>query len=121
MSEVVLLQAPDRRPAQALHQYRVFAEALVGAAPSFVAGHGHAGRERPVDAGGPDLLRGDAGRPLHQALVAGAAESPEEYRELASLPGELFDTDVWPHVVLSGGHILCKDREGRAKCFRIGK
>jgi outer membrane protein assembly factor BamB len=55
------------------------------------------------------------------ALVAGAGESPTEYRELASLPGELFDTDVWPHVVLSGGHIFCKDREGRAKCFRVGK
>jgi outer membrane protein assembly factor BamB len=53
------------------------------------------------------------------ALVAGAAESPTEYRELASLPAELFDVDVWPHVVLSGGRVICKDREGRAKCFRV--
>lgn len=52
------------------------------------------------------------------ALVAGAGESPKEYRELAGLPGELFDVDVWPHVVLSGGYVICKDREGRAKCFR---
>ena len=54
-------------------------------------------------------------------LVAGAGQSPGEYRELAGLAGELFDTDVWPHVVLSDGHVLCKDREGRAKCFRTGK
>jgi outer membrane protein assembly factor BamB len=52
------------------------------------------------------------------ALVAGAGQSPGEYRELAGIANELFDTDVWPHVVLSGGHVICKDREGRVKCFR---
>jgi outer membrane protein assembly factor BamB len=53
-------------------------------------------------------------------LVEGAGRSPKEYRELAGLPGELFATDVWPHVVLSGGYVLCKDREGHVKCFRVG-
>jgi outer membrane protein assembly factor BamB len=52
------------------------------------------------------------------ALVAGAEESPQEYRELAGIPGQLFETDVWPHVVLSGGHLICKDRDGNVKCFR---
>jgi hypothetical protein len=53
------------------------------------------------------------------ALVAGAGESPGEYRELASLPGQLFETDVWPHVVLASGHLICKDRDGNVKCFRV--
>ena len=53
------------------------------------------------------------------ALVAGAEESPSEYRELASLPGQLFDTDVWPHVVLASAHLICKDRDGNVKCFRL--
>lgn len=67
-------------------------------------------------ADGRIIVWGDRGK---LALVAGAAESAGEYRELASLPGTLFDTDVWPHVVLSGGHVICKDREGNVKCFRV--
>lgn len=52
------------------------------------------------------------------ALVAGAGESPAEYRELASLPNQLFETDVWPHVVLASGLLICKEREGNVKCFK---
>lgn len=50
------------------------------------------------------------------ALVQSAVHSPTAYKELAS-----FDlrarSDVWPHVVLSGGRIYCKDREGNVTCF----
>ena len=52
------------------------------------------------------------------ALVESAKRSPEKYTELARL-GPLFETDVWPHVVLSGGRLLCKDREGNLRCLDI--
>ncbi len=50
------------------------------------------------------------------ALIAGPKESPTAYRQL-STSGPLFSTDVWPHVVLTGGRLLCKDREGNVKCL----
>jgi len=68
-------------------------------------------------ADGRIIVFGDRGK---LALEAGAGESPSEYRELASLPNQLFETDVWPHVVLASGHLLCKDRDGNVKCFRLG-
>ncbi len=52
-------------------------------------------------------------------LAETADRSPRQYRELARVGG-LFRTDVWPHVVLSNGRILCKDRDGNVKCFQIG-
>lgn len=52
-------------------------------------------------------------------LAETADRSPRQYRELARVGG-LFRTDVWPHVVLSGSRIFCKDRNGNLKCFRIG-
>ena len=53
------------------------------------------------------------------ALIAGAKESPERFLELASLPGKMFRTDVWPHIVLSDGRLICKDRDGNVKCFSV--
>jgi outer membrane protein assembly factor BamB len=40
------------------------------------------------------------------------------YRELARIdvPSQ---GDVWPHVVLAGGRIYCKDRHGQLHCFRV--
>lgn len=53
------------------------------------------------------------------AIVAGAKESPRDYRELARFPGSMFEADVWPHIVLSDGRLFCKDREGHVKCFEV--
>jgi outer membrane protein assembly factor BamB len=54
------------------------------------------------------------------ALVETAKRSPENYTELARL-APLFDTDVWPHVVLAGGRLHCKNRDGNLKCFAVLK
>jgi outer membrane protein assembly factor BamB len=54
------------------------------------------------------------------ALVAGPKESPAAYRQLAA-SGPLFTSDVWPHVVLAGGRLLCKDREGNVKCLATNR
>ncbi len=50
------------------------------------------------------------------ALVETAGRSPGKYQELARV-NRVFAADVWPHVVLSGGRIFCKDREGNLTCF----
>jgi outer membrane protein assembly factor BamB len=42
-----------------------------------------------------------------------------EYKELAA-SGRVFTAPVWPHVVLSGGRLYCKDREGNLKVFQVG-
>jgi outer membrane protein assembly factor BamB len=49
-------------------------------------------------------------------LVETADRSPDKYTELAKKPA-LFKADVWPHIVLSGGRLFCKDRDGNMKCF----
>ncbi len=54
------------------------------------------------------------------ALVEGADRSPREYRRLAGKRGVLRDT-AWPHVVLSGQRLYCKDRSGRIKCLALEK
>jgi outer membrane protein assembly factor BamB len=54
------------------------------------------------------------------SLVATAEESPKEFTVLAEKKG-LFHTDAWPHTVLANGHLLCKDRNGAIKVFRVGK
>jgi outer membrane protein assembly factor BamB len=45
-------------------------------------------------------------------------------RELAgckelSRKSQIFERDVWPHIVLSGGKFYCKDRDGNVKCFPL--
>jgi outer membrane protein assembly factor BamB len=59
------------------------------------------------------------GRNGDLALVESAARSPGEYHELAR-KGNIFGTDVWPHVALADGRLYCKDRLGNIKCFAIG-
>lgn len=54
------------------------------------------------------------------ALAETARRSPDAYQELARV-GPLFETEVWPHVVLAGGRILAKDRAGNVKCFALAK
>ena len=58
------------------------------------------------------------GRRGDLALVETADRSPKKYTELARKTG-VFKTDVWPHIVLSGGRLYCKDRDGNLKCFKL--
>ena len=51
-------------------------------------------------------------------LVDSARRSPRKYRELASKQ-LLMKSDVWPHVVLSGGRLYCQDRNGTLHCFQL--
>ncbi|MBO0698177.1 MAG: PQQ-binding-like beta-propeller repeat protein, partial [Zavarzinella sp.] len=45
------------------------------------------------------------------ALVETAKRSPKAYTELA-VKDRLFKTQAWPHVVVAGGRVYCRDREG---------
>ena len=45
-------------------------------------------------------------------LADSARLSPDAYRELAFKPG-IGKGEAWPHVVLAGGRLFCKDRTGR--------
>ncbi len=56
------------------------------------------------------------GRNGDLALTETAVRSPKKYTEVARRSG-VFNTDVWPHIVLSGGRLYCKDRDGNLKCF----
>ena len=51
-------------------------------------------------------------------LVETAGRSPDRYEELASKKRSWRD-DAWPHVVLSGGRLYCKDRQGNLVCFPL--
>jgi outer membrane protein assembly factor BamB len=53
------------------------------------------------------------------ALVEGAGRSPERYTELAKPKGVMGRDEAWPHVVLAGGRIFCKDRNGEIQCFAL--
>lgn len=50
------------------------------------------------------------------ALVETAERSPDGYRELARTEG-LTMADCWPHVVIAGGRIYAKDRQGKLMCL----
>ncbi|MGH9203391.1 MAG: PQQ-binding-like beta-propeller repeat protein, partial [Vicinamibacterales bacterium] len=50
------------------------------------------------------------------ALVDAVEHSPSAYREAARIDG-LSDADCWPHIVLAGGRIYAKDRQGKLMCF----
>ena len=52
------------------------------------------------------------------ALVESAERSPLEYRELARVD-RVFSTDVWPHVAMADGCLVCKDRMGNLKAFTL--
>ena len=51
-------------------------------------------------------------------LAETATRSPKQYTELARRRG-IFESDVWPHIVLSDGRLYCKDRNGNIKCFKL--
>lgn len=53
-------------------------------------------------------------------LVETAKRSPSKCQELAVKDG-IFSALAWPHVVLAGGRILCRDREGHLACFEVSK
>ena len=68
-----------------------------------------------VTADGRLIVWGGSGK---LALVDTADHSPKSYHELASQDG-LAATDVWPHVVLSGGRLYLKDWHGNIKCYSL--
>lgn len=51
-------------------------------------------------------------------LAETAQRSPEAYKELA-VKEPLAATEAWPHVVLSGGRLFCRDRAGNLHCFKL--
>ena len=51
-------------------------------------------------------------------LAETAGRSPDRCRILAQRDG-IFRSDAWPHVVLAGGRLYCKDRQGYLKCFKM--
>lgn len=66
-----------------------------------------------VTADGRLIVWGERGK---LTLVESADRSPDDYKELARI-ARLSNTHSWPHVVLAGGRLLCKDRDGVVKCF----
>lgn len=50
------------------------------------------------------------------SLVETAQRSPQRYEELAAQT-VLTRTDAWPHVVLSAGRLICRDRDGNVRCW----
>jgi outer membrane protein assembly factor BamB len=69
---------------------------------------------------GSCILTGDGklivwGGTARLALLDPAATA---YTELTAT-ARLFTAPVWPHVVLSGRRLYCKDRDGNLKCFSI--
>jgi outer membrane protein assembly factor BamB len=52
------------------------------------------------------------------ALVETAKRSPKAYTELAA-KDRLFKTQAWPHVVIAGGRVYCRDREGNLACLEV--
>ncbi|MCL6505334.1 MAG: PQQ-binding-like beta-propeller repeat protein [Pirellulales bacterium] len=51
-------------------------------------------------------------------LLETHVRSPDQYTELARLAA-MFDNDAWPHVVLSGGRLYCKDRMGHLMVYSV--
>jgi hypothetical protein len=52
------------------------------------------------------------------SLAETADRSPERFTELA-VTEDVLPADAWPHVVLSRGRLLVKDRRGNLKCFLL--
>ena len=51
-------------------------------------------------------------------LTETARRSPKAYKELAA-QRNLLRRDAWPHVVLAGGRLFCKDRDGNLVCLSL--
>lgn len=54
------------------------------------------------------------------SLVETAKRSPKKYTQLATKT-VLSKTDAWPHVVLSNGRLICRDRSGDTRCFAVSR
>jgi outer membrane protein assembly factor BamB len=52
-------------------------------------------------------------------LVAGARESPMEYKQLARVQRVVESGQAWSHPVLAEGRLFCKDRKGKVKCLNL--
>lgn len=52
------------------------------------------------------------------SLVDSAKRSPKKYAELAAQI-VLSKTDAWPHVVLAGSRLYCRDRDGSVRCLAV--
>ena len=52
------------------------------------------------------------------SLVESAKRSPNKYAPLAA-QAVLSKTDAWPHVVLAGGRLYCRDRDGSVRCLAV--
>jgi hypothetical protein len=51
------------------------------------------------------------------SLVESARESPHKFKQLARIAHVTTGGQAWPHIVLAGGSLFCKDRMGKLKCF----
>lgn len=54
------------------------------------------------------------------SLIETAKRSPKKFTQVAG-KRVLGRTDAWPHVVLSGGRIICRDRSGTVRCLAVSK
>jgi outer membrane protein assembly factor BamB len=52
------------------------------------------------------------------SLVETAKRSPQKYAQVA-FNRVLSKTDAWPHVVLSNGRLICRDRSGNVRCLAV--
>jgi len=52
------------------------------------------------------------------SLVETAKRSPRKFTQLAAV-SVLSRTDAWPHVVLSNGRLICRDRSGSVRCVAV--
>jgi len=53
-------------------------------------------------------------------LAETADRSAKKYTELARRR-DLMENDAWPHIVLSGGQLYCRDRDGNMQCFVLSR
>ncbi len=79
-------------------------------------GYGDAG-SCIVTADGRVIVYGGHGK---LGLIEGAARSPKAFRELA-VRDKLFKAQVWPHLALADGHLLCRDKDGNLSCLTSAK
>jgi outer membrane protein assembly factor BamB len=52
------------------------------------------------------------------SLVETAKRAPKKYTQVAA-ESVLSKTDAWPHVVLSNGRLICRDRNGSVRCMAV--
>ncbi len=60
------------------------------------------------------------GRRGDLVLAETVGRSARKYTELARRK-DLMENDAWPHIVLSGGQLYCRDRDGNMQCFVLSR